>query len=170
MNDKSTDATVIEYEFVCDEAYWLEAYARHRQQRKTRYWFLPLKFICAVGLLALIALCVFAKVYFVAVLVGLIAVLLLASPKIDPWLTKRRMRKSPLFGLRTHITLSEAGFADSDEKSRTQLAWSVFRAVRRFPDGFMLFSGPWIFYWLPDKGLKSGTVSMVEELVRKHVN
>jgi hypothetical protein len=54
-------------------------------------------------------------------------------------------------------------------KSQLSLAWSAFTAVKRVASGFLLFSGPAAFYWLPDPALDAGAISDVERVLRANV-
>lgn len=168
MMDKSADCT-IEYVIQFNEAFLLQALRRHRQQAKARFWFLPLKAICFVGISALLALTIYLRLWWVSLLPGIFLLLLVFGSKLDDWMVRRRMRHSPFNGLEVRILLNEQGYTASDAKSRSELAWSVFSRVKRFDDGFLAFGAPPMIYWWPDSAMRSGTVAEAKQLLRRHI-
>lgn len=159
----------IEYFIQYNETHLIETMRRYRMQRLTRFWFLPLKALCYFGMAALLALCLYARLWWLALLPGGFLLLLVFGSKLDDFIMKRRFRRSPFHGLDVSVRLTEQGFASVDVKTKVELAWSAFTGVRRFNDGFLAFTGPGAFYWWPDKALKIGTPGDVAELLRRHV-
>lgn len=160
----------IEYNIDFNEDHIVESFRRYKQQRPTRFWFMPLKVLCFVGLAALLGLCLYSRLWVPALAFGAFLMLLAIGPKLDDWLIRRRFRRSPFYGLEVSVCLSERGFASADAKSKVELAWSAFSGVRRFDDGFLAFSGTGLFYWWPDRALKTGTVAEVAELLQRHTS
>jgi hypothetical protein len=56
------------------------------------------------------------------------------------------------------------------DKSESKLAWSTLTKVRRFSDGFLLFSGESAYFWWLDKALVSGSVEEVQSLIESNVD
>jgi len=158
-----------QYRIRCTEDYLVESYQRYRAQSPNRYSLIPLKVIGFLGLALLLAIGVGAKVYTMALLPGFFLLLLLAGPRFDYWLMKRRFRRSPFYGNLAVIDLSEAGYKSESEGGKAEMPWRTFTNGRRLHDGFLLFTGPSQFHWWPDSALTEGTVTEVERLLRSSV-
>jgi pimeloyl-ACP methyl ester carboxylesterase len=168
-----------EYRFAFDEAYVVASLARYRRQRKVYPWFIAVKIVCFLGLAALLGIIVVVSLgssysgstaaLFAAILPAVFIVLLLLGPRLDYALLKRNLRKSPFYGGEVHFSFSEKEVAVATPKSQGTLAWSAFTAAKRSSDGFLLFSGPSLYHWLPDSSLVAGAVGDVERLFRENV-
>jgi hypothetical protein len=122
-----------------------------------------------LGLGALIAVILWARVFVVAGVLTVFLGMLFAGPRIDYWVMKRNLRKSPFYLREITATLDERGYSEVGELSTSMLTWAVFTKVFRVEDGFLLQYGPKAFHWLPDRTLVQGTVGEVEALLRSAV-
>ena len=136
------------------------------------------KAICALGLTAILALVIVVSVQGTSkraegLLLGLIPVtflvLLALGPKIDYWLVKRRLRKSPFYGNELVVTVADSGVSLETPKSKAEVSWSAFTKAHYVSDGILIFLGPSQFEWWPNLRLVVGHTSEVEGLVRRHV-
>jgi len=160
---------VAEYRFRYTEEFFIESLKRHRDQHQQRLLRRALKAIGFLGLGALFAGFLYEKLIVPSLIFAFLLMLLAFSPQIDYWWAKRSFRKSPFYNSDVVIQLSEQGYLGRDANSRTQLGWPVFTKGRRFPDGFLLFTGPHQFHWWPNAALSSGTTSEVDAIVRRNV-
>ncbi len=160
---------MIRYSTEIDEALLVESAERFRAQSAGRFGRYGLKIICALGLGIFLMIALWARVWVVAVVVLLFVGLLLVGPRIDFWLMKRRLRMSPFYRQRLEVCLSPEGFSEVGKLSKTELAWAAFTGVVRVEDGFLIFSGPKVFHWLPDRALIEGDLSQAESLLREHI-
>ena len=90
----------------------VETYAQHRTQQKALLWLAwPMKIICALGLLALLGVGVFAKVYFVAAFAAFFLLLLAMGPRFDYWSMRRRWRRHPQFNELLRIEAADSSWS-----------------------------------------------------------
>jgi hypothetical protein len=158
-----------EYSFRFTEQHLVTTASRLRQQARSRFWRSPLKLICFIGLGGLFVLCAYNLIVMPSVVFGVFLVLLAAGPRLDYWVMKWRFRSSPFYNSDIHVSVTSKGYVATDTKSRVELAWSAFTKATRFPDGFLVLSGPHLSFWWPDAGLTSGSISEVESLLRGNV-
>jgi hypothetical protein len=95
--------------------------------------------------------------------------LLLLGPRIDYFLLKRNLKKSPFYGCAVQVEITDAGVSANTSKSQVTMAWSAYTVAKRVANGFMLFSGTSVTNWLPDQALVVGVVGDVELLLRANV-
>lgn len=151
---------------VADEAYFDEAFVRFRRQLRWRIWMWVATFFLALVVATVAAWSVFQGHAVTATCMILLAVFVVVSPWIDRWLVRRHVRKLPHCGDTLTITLSEQGLHSTAARAEGHLQWSCFTKARRFPDGLMLFQGPRIYHWLPDRSADPDGPQTAEELAR----
>ena len=162
-------AKVAEYRFRFSEQHLVTTVTRFRQQARSRLWQLPVKMLCFIGMSVLFAFSLYNLILMPSVVLGVLIALLALGPRLDYWFMKRRFRRSPFYNNEMHISLTPNGYAASSTYSRVEVAWGALTKARRFPDGFLVFSGPQVCYWWPDTSLTGGTVAEVENLLKQHV-
>ena len=145
----------------------VETYAQHRTQQKALLWLAwPMKIICALGLLALLGVGVFAKVYFVAAFAAFFLLLLAMGPRFDYWSMRRRWRRHPQFNELLRIEAADSGLTFTTPKSSGSAQWSVYTSAVARPQGVLLYSTKWEYFWLPDKAIAEGSAAEVRDLLR----
>lgn len=168
-----------QYRFAFDESYAISSVSSYRRQRKVYPWFIAVKVVCFLGLAALLALIVVAAVgqahtnsatmLLVSLVPALFIVLLLMGPRLDYLVLKRRLKKSPFYGEEVQFAVADAGVSVNTPKSQSSLSWSAFTAAKRVSSGYLLFSGPTVFHWLPDEALTGGSVADVQRLLQHNI-
>lgn len=166
-----------EYRVSFDEEYVTTSVAWFRTQRNIHPWPIALQTLGAISITILLAasvcgtLAVTGKpgLLILVVMVLSIGLLLLQSPRIDLLLLERKLRKSPFYGRRLRIMVSDEGVCVAAASSRTTFTWLAFKRARRVASGYLLFTGPTAFQWWPDKALASGTQAEVAQLLRRNV-
>jgi hypothetical protein len=155
-----------EYRVSYNEEYVLSSVERYRRQRHVYPWFIAVKVVCALGLAMLIAIIIYGALaspgksgppVLIAFVLAIFLLLLIQGPRIDYFFLKRRLRKSPFYG------------DELTPRSQTTLRWSAFTRARRFPSGFLLFTGPTVFHWWPDSARTQGTAEDVTCILRQNV-
>ena len=99
----------------------------------------------------------------------ILLVLLIIVQWSRPFLVSRRWRKSPLLDKRTRLELSPVDVHVVDDLSEGRTQWAAFTRARRFADGWLLFFGADLAYWLPDACLVVGTAEEASRIIRIHV-
>jgi len=168
-----------EYHFIYDEEYVLGAAFRIRRQRKVYPWFIAVKTVCYLGLAVLLALLVLVAAKSqtgqpaIALLLALVPCffifLLLLGPRIDYFLLRRSLKKSPFYGGQTEISVAESGVSVRTPKSNLTLSWAAFTQARRIKDGFLVSLEPGAIQWWPDSALALGTTTSVRDLLRANI-
>ncbi|WP_367872786.1 hypothetical protein [Luteolibacter sp. Populi] len=162
-------AVMVVFEFKFSEEMILEMYRKYHGTRKLARFETPVRWIASVMLVVLAGLLWFLESYLVAVVMVIVLVLFLSARRIDRWLLKRRLRKSPHLNDELRICLSEEGFSTRGSKSSGELQWAVFTEARLLEDGILLFEGPQVFRFLPFHTITRGRAGEAEELVRTYV-
>ena len=167
-----------EYRIRIDEHHVGDALQHRREVQRGRVWWLAIKAVCALGLAAILLAVVVAAAQpgsnpAMGLLVALVPVaflLLLAfGPRIDHGLMKRRLKRSPLYGVELVIQVAEPGVSLTTPNSRSELAWAAFTKAHCLSEGILVFMGPSQFEWWPNAALVAGHRDDVERLVRGHV-
>lgn len=167
-----------EYRVPYNEQYVLSSVERYRRQRRVYPWFIFAKAVCGFGLALLILIVAYGALaspsksgplFFVAIVPGVFLVLLFLGPRIDYFVLKRRLRKSPFYGEELKIVLSQDGVIVDTAKSQTSLKWSAYSRARRLATGFLIFTEPTVFQWLPDSALAQGSLTDVTDLLRRSI-
>jgi hypothetical protein len=154
------------YRFNANERYFEEAFARYYSQLRIRKFFAAVKWIGIVVLSAAAAMAFIQQEWLgVAFLAAIIAVVLY-SQRIDRFVRSRQLQRSPFINEDVDILLADSGFEATSPSTSLRLAWSAFTNAVRFSDGWLLFSGPRLFRWLPDSSSVAGSA---DSLVRKHI-
>jgi hypothetical protein len=145
----------------------VETYAQHRTQQRALLWLAwPMKIICALGLLALLALGVYGKIY---VLIGLSAFflpLLAIGPRFDYWYMRRRWRRHPQFNESLRFEAADSGLSFFTQKSSGIIQWSAYTSAVARPRGVLLYATKWEYYWLPDSAIAEGSAAEMRALLR----
>jgi hypothetical protein len=79
------------------------------------------------------------------------------------------LRKSPFYRDEFRAILSAGGMVVTTPRTETSLDWSAFTRAARLASGFLLFTGPTDFYWLPDSALAQGSLPDVANILRRNV-
>jgi hypothetical protein len=145
----------------------VETYAQHRTQQKALLWLAwPMKIICALGLIALLGVGVFAKVYVVSAFAAFFLLLLAMGPRFDYWSMRRRWRRHPHFNELLRIEAADPGLSFTTPKSSGSAQWSVYTSAVARPQGVLLYSTKWEYFWLPDNAISEGSAAEVRDLLR----
>jgi hypothetical protein len=148
----------------------VETYAQHRTQQKSLFWLAwPLKAICALGLLALLALGVFAKIYMLIAFAAFLLLLLAVGPRFDYWYMRRHWRRHPQFNEQLRIEVADSGISFATPKSSGTAQWNNYTKAVARPEGVLLYSASWDYYWLPDNAIVEGSAVAARDLLRTKV-
>lgn len=104
-------------------------------------------------------------------LLGLLCVLgaLVFSEQIDRWFVVRRWRKALTRNKRATISFNSEGLSGRSEFGQVANYWAAYSAAVRFPDGFLIFSGPYLPQWFRDADLVQGTPDEAQALFKRNV-
>ena len=159
------------WEVTHDEAYFKTHVRRLRRCRCG--WNLRFVFnLLALALMVWVNVMVFTsprEPFFPRLFLPAALVILVLSQWSQPWLATRRWRKSPVFGMQSRFTMNREGMRVTDPVSEGQIRWAAFTRARRFADGWLLFFGPSLAYWLPNAAVAAGTVLEADWLIRTYV-
>ncbi len=158
-----------EYKYKWNDDLVIGAIEKYRSQNASKPIRLIFKGVCYFAMLALLALCIYAGVWFIGIVPLIFIVLLALGPRLDYWLLKKRIRKSPFYDNSLVVKITDGGFECTSDKSKTSLSWAAFSKGRRFPDGFLLFSGVNELFWWADDALSSGTIEEVDILLKANL-
>jgi hypothetical protein len=152
-----------------DSAFLDAAFERYRRQHPARGL---IRFCKIAGVLVLLP--VSAVLFWTGEAVAasgalLAAIPILLSDRLDRWLARRAVAKSPYLDDDLTIRFGEDGFHATSPKQDVKLRWEVFTRVVHFPDGFLLFQGPKLFNWIPFAALDPAGVKELEGLLLKHI-
>lgn len=143
----------------------LKHYHRQRQQSLQLIWILV--FLCV--LIPLFGMN--AVAWLIESLMVLSAIFLLIAPYIADWSARRSFRKSHFCDEEISQRFDETGLHEVSGKSDSNLAWSIFTKAVHFDDGFLLFSGPRNFRWIPtDAFANPNQIPEFEQLLRANIN
>lgn len=147
-----------EYKFRFTDDFLVEAVKRHRSSVWWRSPFVGAKWVLAVACAFLMWIAVTNDIEWLTILFGgLIGALVLGWP-IDVLILRYRFRQSPFRGSEVSIVLDEKGIHTFQEQGETNLSWRAFTKARRLKDGFLLYQGPNVYNWLPDRAASSQAV------------
>ena len=145
----------------------VETYAQHRTQQRALLWLAwPIKIICALGLLALLALGVYAKIYALIGFSAFFLLLLAVGPRFDYWYMRRRWRRHPQFNDSLQFEAADSGLSYVTPKSSGTIQWSAYTSAVARPLGVLLYVTKWDYYWLPDKAITEGSAAEMRDLLR----
>jgi hypothetical protein len=144
----------------------VETYAQHRTQQRALLWLAwPLKVLCALGLLALLAVGVFAEVVFLIGFSSFFLLLLIVGPRFDYWLVRYRWKRHPQHNELLRVEAADSGISFVTPKSSGTAQWGVYpKAVAR-PSGVLLYSSRWEYFWLPDTAIVEGSAEEIRALL-----
>jgi hypothetical protein len=157
-----------EYRLHYTEAFLVESFERYRKQQ-TRFWWHSFKLTGFVGIAVLLSLCLYDKLLVPAALLAALLVLLLLGRHLDYWFMRRRFRRSPFYNNNVLVAVYPDGYISRSANGTVELSWRAFTKVRRFKDGFLVFTGPQQFDWWPDAALCRGNLKAVEAIVRSEI-
>ncbi len=160
----------VRYKIQADEVFFTSAFQRHYKQHALSRFFSTIR---AMGIIVftLCAMTAAVQKYWLPAFVTLgLALLILLSRKLDHFWLLWNLKKSPFWDEETVMEISDVGLKTSSNKGNADLAWQAFTRALRFPDGFLLYQGPSVFYWLPDSTLAEGfNAQDTEAVLRKHI-
>lgn len=149
------------------EDHMVETYAQHRMQQRALRWVAwPMKIVCAVGLIALLALGLYAQIHFLVAFSALLLALLAMGPRFDYLSMRRRWRRHPQFNETLRIEVGDSGLAFATPKSTSIVQWSAYTSAVARSSGVLLYATKWDYYWLPDKAIIEGSSAQVRDLLR----
>ena len=165
---------VATYLLTNDLEFYETGFLRYRAQHKMRRFVLIVKWIGTFVLASAIPMALTFQrgtaAWGPAVAVAAAIIFIWLSPKIDLWWMWRRLRRDPMVGRPVRMSLDEQGFQSSTEGASSNLSWKLFSRAVRFADGWILFRGPRLYFWLADASASDETtVAKAGELIRKHV-
>ena len=160
---------MIQFEFKIDEDYFITALKKYRRQHFSRCILIVIKSIASFFLLALSALTLYGRNWWISAFFIVLIVLLFKSHLIDIWLFKRRFRKSPYRNDDTLITISDDGLQEVSDKSESKVKWCLYVKACRFQDGFLIFQTQKSFDWLPDSAMTKGSTEDLEEIIKNNI-
>ena len=125
-----------------------------------------MKIVCALGLLALLALGIAAEIYFLIGFAAFFLALLAVGPRFDYWLMRRRWRRHPQFNELLRVEATDTGLTFSTSKTSGNASWSAYTGAISKPLGVLLYSTKWDYLWLPDDAIVEGTTEELRNLLR----
>ncbi len=157
-----------EYRIPFDDVFLVEILGRHRRTKKRRM--IAIKgFVGCFLVFAAVSSLMQGWPGMAAFWVFLV-VAILFSHRIDYWLAQRAFRRSPSCGKIVTLTVGPEGVHTVSNTHDAKVAWAAYTSASIFPDGMMLYQGPGVFQWLPDRLLVSGTRAGAESIVRTQIN
>lgn len=160
----------IEYRFIASEAFFVEAFERHRSQVPWLGWLRTLRYILAIPLILLCLFMSYVGAISAAIILAVFVALLLQGSRLDNWMLKRNLRKSPYNNDTIVTCLSDTGMEANGKLDSARINWATFTKATRFADGWLLHRGPHLFNWLPDNALHAGAeLTEASALIRAHV-
>jgi hypothetical protein len=157
----------VTYSIPLSEDYIVETYEQHRALQKTRWLLMwPIRVLCAIGLLGLFALGVYAKIYFIAAFASFFLGLLAVGPRFDYWIMRRRWRRHPRFNEQLRLEIAEDGVSYHTKNSSGSAQWTAYSKGVIRPQGVILYSSQWDYEWLPDEAIVTGTPAEIRDLLK----
>jgi hypothetical protein len=165
----SLDDMAVAYAIRISEDYVVEALARHRSCQKSRWFRRPVKILCGVGLVALAAVCLYARLVLLAVFFAFLIVLLLMGPRLDYFIVRWRWRRAPQNNAELKVEVSEQHLASSDQNSSATANWPAYNRAVEFSSGVLLYTAPWHYLWLPDIAIVAGLPEDARSIYRANI-
>lgn len=167
---RALDYMTIVYTIPLTEDHIVESYAQHRTQQKALLWLAwPMKIICALGVLALFGLGIYARIYALAAFSAFLLLLLAVGPRFDYWSMRRRWRRHPQFNEVLRIEAGDSGLVFSTPKTSGSAQWGIYTSAIAMKDGVLLYSSKWDYFWLPDRAIVEGSAADFRELLRSQL-
>ncbi len=160
----------VRYQVHANDAFFTDAFQRHYSQHFLYRVFSVIR-VSGIVVLVLCSLALaVAREWSLAVLTLGMASFIPLSRKFDHFCRRRKIRKSPFWNEVSVTELSDEGLKSNSHKGNADLTWQAFTRGLRFPDGFLLYQGPSLFYWLPDSALVEGfNADDAEAILREHL-
>ena len=157
--------TVI-YSISLTDDHMIETYAQHRtQQRALQYLAWPLKILCALGLLALLAVGIYGEVVVLIGFASFFLFLLAVGPRFDYWFMRYRWKRHPQKNELLRVEVASSGISFATQKSSGTAQWNAYTKAVARPSGVLIYSSGWEYFWLPDEAITEGTAAEMRELV-----
>jgi len=160
----------VRYQIHANDAFFTVAFQRHYGQHRLSGIFSAIRLLgVVVFVLCAITLAV-QKIWLTALFTLGLAVFILFSRKFEHFWRLIKIRKSPFWNEVSVIWISDEGLKSNCNKGNADFKWQAFTRVLRFPDGFLLYQGPCVFFWLPDSALIEGFKAHdAESILREHL-
>ena len=159
------------YSIPLTEEHAVETYAQQRTRQKSLLWLAwPMKILCALGLLALMSVGIFAQIPVVTGISAFFLLLLAVGPRFDYWLMRRRWRRHPQFNEVLRIEITDSGLSFATPKSSGTTLWSAYTKAVERRSGVLLYAGSWDYLWLPDKALIAGSAAEARDLMKANLS
>ena len=169
--DKPTNG--VGYEITYSDEHVMTLWRRLRQSKRRSRMFMRVFRVVAglvlAGLIVLVLVMGRWRYWHLAAALGAILGALVFSEHLDAWLVVRRWRRSLGRNSRATIAFTSDGFSGHSDLGQSTSKWAAFTAALRFPDGFLLFSGPYLPRWYPDAALVRGTPDDAAALFKAYV-
>ncbi len=150
------------YKFTIDE---LLVAQEHASKERARRSFLVLLKLIGLGGIACAIFCAGTMEIWLRVYIGLVGLyLVLLRRPLARLMTKKHFKKRPDQNIEIRFEISDAGIVWSTADSSSNAGWSLVSKVRQYSDGFLVFSNPKIFNWIPKHAL--GSSQKAEELAK----
>jgi len=160
---------MIEYNFKLTTDHFLTGYKNYKKQIKCRSLLYIFYAVITVTFITIAVISYFKNetvlVYFFAIL----SLIPFYGSIIDKAIIKLKLKKSPFYHNDISIKISDEGLQNTDNYASLDLSWSAITKAREFSDGYMLFTGPSVYYWLPDVALNVGEKNKVGEIIKKKI-
>lgn len=132
----------------------IETLSRYRSQYLGRQVGVAIRYTCASILMAAALFAfLYLQNYRAGALMLAFACFLFVSHMIDNFLARRRLHKSPHCNSHATIMISESGLRFDSDIEESNLKWTAFSRAVVFGDGVLLFQGPAMLHWIPDRFL-----------------
>jgi hypothetical protein len=155
------------YSIPLTEDHIVETYAQHRTQQRAILWLAwPLKILCALGLLALLAVGIYAKIVFVIGFASFFLLLLAVGPRFDYWYMRYHWKRHPQKNELLRIEANSAGLSFVTSKSSATAQWDAYTKAVARPSGVLIYASGWEYYWLPDKAITEGSAGEMRDLLK----
>jgi hypothetical protein len=143
----------------------LKHYRRQVQQPHQLVWILIFFFL----LIPIFGLDTVAWV--IESLIFLSVLLLIIAPYVAAWFALRSFHKSPFCNEQITQRFDDTGLHETSGTSDSHFAWTTFTSAVLFDDGFLLFSGPKFFRWIPNNAfVNPNQILDFQQLVRANLD
>jgi hypothetical protein len=157
---------VVEYQIAFDDSFFVAMLRRYREVHAWRRTRVVVKVLLILFLVVCVAGSLAQKWWGMAGFWAAVIGLLLASPRIDYWIAKRRFRLSPFRDESIRLSMGPDGVHSVSSSHDQRMAWRAYTKAYKLDDGILLLMGPHLFQWLPDAAMVAGTRADADALIR----
>ncbi|MBX3729836.1 MAG: YcxB family protein [Candidatus Sumerlaeia bacterium] len=146
---------------------------RHHQRQHSAARFMALAHRFSIGLCVVMGTVMLLMREWETALFFLVLVLILVSMlllQIEEWVIRRQFRKSPFRDEDLTIEITEECYRGRSATQDARFQWPLFTRVVHFRDGFLLYQGPSLYYWLPSSVFEGeADIAELEALLRAKI-